>query len=72
MKRLTKVLVLANLVVCALVVSTGTLRADGFGFWFDCCKTDASNNGFCCNNCCWTTSNCNANSDCKGPMLPAK
>ncbi len=71
MNRIVKVLIVLNVALAALSVSSSPLHADGFEWWTDCCKVDASHWGFCCDDCCITTSNCKGNSDCRGPILPS-
>lgn len=31
----------------------------------DCCKQSVGGTGFCCDNCCWFTNDCNYSSECK-------
>lgn len=31
----------------------------------DCCQQSVGGTGFCCDNCCWFTSDCNYSSECK-------
>lgn len=34
--------------------------------WLDCCQRSTEGEGFCCNNCCWFTHDCNQSSECGG------
>ena len=65
-RRLIFAVVLLNLALAgALVASPLASQVFPASFLRDCCK-DEGPEGYCCANCCFFTSDCNGDEDCKG------
>lgn len=61
--RLLSFLIAANLAAGG-ILAVATPAAAGEESIRDCCKNSVEGTGFCCDNCCWFTSDCNQSADC--------
>lgn len=52
------------LLAAILAFTPEPAQATARGAIFDCCKVSTWGVGFCCDNCCWFTSDCDFSSEC--------
>ena len=58
-------LVLVNLAIALTLTAPPAQAQKIFGFAiFDCCQ-GSGQSAYCCENCCWLTSNCDNDDDCR-------
>ena len=65
--RWIAVVFVANIFVLMLALAVPrTARASSAWGIRDCCEFSTERVGFCCDNCCWITNDCNGSDDCQG------
>lgn len=66
MRAMSMVLIVVNLLLGA-TVAVSSRSQDGSADWRrDCCR-GAGPDAYCCLDCCWWTSNCKTDIDCRTP-----
>ena len=67
MRAITMGLILVNLLLGAILAMPSGSR-QGSALWIhDCCR-GLGQDAYCCRDCCWFTSNCENDLDCRPPV----
>ena len=66
MRAMSIVLIVVNLLMGATLTVSSRSQAGSADWFRDCCRGKGQD-AFCCLDCCWWTSDCQTDNDCRAP-----